>query len=210
MTQKFGHHIGGKEVSASADAEFVTHNPVNGRAWGRFAAGTTADVDLAVNAAARAFSSWSRLSPTARGRLLTRWADALRVNAERIGKIESTQNGKLLRESVGQAGALPDWLYYYAGLADKIEGAVIPLERPEVVNYTTHEPLGRGRDHHAVELTVDAYNVCGRTSARRWQHDRDQALGDHLRIGDRAGTDRRVSWNSTGCHQRGDRPARDG
>ncbi len=57
-------------------------------------------------------------------------------------RLESTQNGKLLRESVGQAGALPDWLYYYAGLADKIEGEVIPLERPEVVNYTMHEPMG--------------------------------------------------------------------
>ncbi|HKU14923.1 MAG TPA: aldehyde dehydrogenase [Steroidobacteraceae bacterium] len=142
MLQKFGHHIGGKEVGAATDAGFLSHNPVNGQPWGRFASGSAADVDLAVTTAAAAFTTWSKLSPTARGRLLVRWAESIRAEAERIGRIESVQNGKLLRETVGQARALPEWLYYYAGLADKIEGAVIPIERPQVVNYTMHEPLG--------------------------------------------------------------------
>lgn len=142
MIQKFGHHIGGAERSAEGGPEFVSRNPLDGREWGRFAAGTQADVDRAVAAAEKAFASWSRLSRSVRGQLLIRWAEALRANAPRIGRIESTQNGKLLREAVGQANALPDWLYYYAGLADKIEGTVIPVDRPEVVNYTVHEPLG--------------------------------------------------------------------
>ena len=142
MLQKFGHHIGGKEVGAATDAGFLSHNPVNGQPWGRFASGSAADVDLAVTTAAAAFTTWSKLSPTARGRLLVRWAESIRAEAERIGRIESVQNGKLLRETVGQARALPEWLYYYAGLADKIEGSVIPIERPQVVNYTMHEPLG--------------------------------------------------------------------
>lgn len=142
MIQTFGHHIGGTQSKSAGAAQFLSRNPINGREWGQFATGSVADVDRAVMAADTAFASWRQLSASARGKLLVRWAEALRVNAERIGKMESIQNGKLLRESVGQAGALPDWLYYYAGLADKIEGAVIPLERPEVVNYTMREPLG--------------------------------------------------------------------
>ncbi|HEX5459925.1 MAG TPA: aldehyde dehydrogenase [Steroidobacteraceae bacterium] len=142
MIQTFGHHIGGAQAKSAGAAQFLTRNPINGREWGQFATGSAADVDRAVMAADAAFASWRQLSASARGKLLIRWAEALRSNAERIGRMESIQNGKLLRESVGQAGALPDWLYYYAGLADKIEGAVIPLERPEVVNYTMREPLG--------------------------------------------------------------------
>ncbi len=142
MIQTFGHHIGGAQSTSTGAAQFLSRNPVNGREWGQFATGSAADVDRAVMSADAAFVSWRQLSASARGRLLIRWAEALRVNAERIGRMESIQNGKLLRESVAQAGALPDWLYYYAGLADKIEGAVIPLERPEVLNYTMHEPMG--------------------------------------------------------------------
>jgi acyl-CoA reductase-like NAD-dependent aldehyde dehydrogenase len=142
MIQTFGHHIGGAQSESAGAAQFRSRNPLTGREWGQFASGSAADVDRAVMAADAAFDSWRRMSASARGKLLIRWAEALRANAERIGTLESTQNGKLLRESIGQAGALPDWLYYYAGLADKIEGEVIPVERPEVVNYTTHEPMG--------------------------------------------------------------------
>jgi aldehyde dehydrogenase (NAD+) len=142
MMHTFGHHIGGAQSESAGAAQFRSRNPLTGLEWGQFASGSAADVDRAVMAADAAFDSWRRMSASARGKLLIRWAEGLRANAARIGTLESTQNGKLLRESVGQAGALPDWLYYYAGLADKIEGEVIPLERPEVVNYTTHEPMG--------------------------------------------------------------------
>ena len=139
---RYAHYIGGKEVKFAKGGEFISTNPATGKQWGSFAVGTAADVDRAVSAAQTAFAEWARLSPTRRGRLLMRWADAIRQNAKRIGTLETTQNGKLLRESVGQAGMIPEWLYYYGGLADKIEGAVIPLDQPSIFNYTTREPLG--------------------------------------------------------------------
>src|SRR5690606_2987560 len=77
-----------------------------------------------------------------RGRLLMRWADAIAQHAERLGRIETSQNGKLLSEMMLQAKIVPDWLYYYGGLADKVEGRVIPVERLSVLNYTRREPLG--------------------------------------------------------------------
>jgi aldehyde dehydrogenase (NAD+) len=139
---RYAHYIGGKEVQSTNGDEFISTNPATGKQWGSFAVGAAADVDRAVSAAQTGFAEWARLSPTRRGRLLMRWADAIRQNAEQIGAFETTQNGKLLRDSVGQAGMIPEWLYYYGGLADKIEGAVIPLDQPSILNYTTREPLG--------------------------------------------------------------------
>ncbi|HEY5754651.1 MAG TPA: aldehyde dehydrogenase, partial [Steroidobacter sp.] len=83
-----------------------------------------------------------RLSATERGRLLMRWGDAIAEHAERIGRIEAQQNGKLLAEMRTGARLACDWLYYFGGLADKVEGSVIPLNRTSVLNYTLKEPLG--------------------------------------------------------------------
>ena len=139
---RHAHHVGGKEVKSAEGGEFISTNPATGKPWGSFAMGTAADIDRAVSTAQTASVAWAGMSPTRRGRLLMRWADAIGQNAERIGTLETTQNGKILRDSVGQANAIPEWLYYYGGLADKIEGAVIPLDQPSVLNYTTREPLG--------------------------------------------------------------------
>jgi aldehyde dehydrogenase (NAD+) len=70
------------------------------------------------------------------------WGEKIAANADNIARIESTQNGKLLAEMRAQANVIRDWLYYFGGLADKIEGRVIPLERQSVLNYTLREPLG--------------------------------------------------------------------
>jgi len=137
-----GHWIGGREQAPSAGRTFPSHNPTTGDIWGRFALGDEADVADAVRAARTAFARWQAISPTRRGRLLMRWADLIHESAETIGRIETSQNGKLLNEMVLQARIVPDWLYYYGGLADKIEGKVIPLDRTSVLNYTLREPLG--------------------------------------------------------------------
>jgi len=140
---QYRHYIGGRSVESAAGNTFVSHNPTTGTTWGEFADGGASDVDAAVAAAGTAFDrSWSRLSPTRRGRLLMLWADAIATKAAQIGALETAQNGKLLRESVQQAAAIPEWLYYYGGLADKIEGAVIPLDLNDVLNYTVREPVG--------------------------------------------------------------------
>jgi aldehyde dehydrogenase (NAD+) len=139
---RHAHHVGGKEVMSEGGGEFISTNPATGKPWGSFAMGTAADVDRAVSAAQTAFAQWAGLSPTRRGRLLMRWADAIRNSADRIGTLETVQNGKILRDSVGQANAIPEWLYYYGGLADKVEGTVVPLDQASVFNYTTREPFG--------------------------------------------------------------------
>lgn len=139
---RFQHWIAGAATGSEGGETFATENPTTGKIWGHFSLGKGADVDRAVSAALTAFESWRALSPTRRGRLMMRWADAIHANAETIGRLEAMQNGKLLNELVLQARIVPDWLYYYGGLADKVEGRVIPLDRASVLNYTLREPIG--------------------------------------------------------------------
>jgi aldehyde dehydrogenase (NAD+) len=140
--EAYRHRIGGRDRDASSGRTFPSYNPTSGEIWAKFALGDVDDVSAAVAAAEAAYLKWREISPTRRGRLMMRWADAIAANAERIGRIETLQNGKLLSEMVLQARIVPDWLYYYGGLADKIEGRVIPLDRMSVLNYTLREPLG--------------------------------------------------------------------
>jgi aldehyde dehydrogenase (NAD+) len=68
--------------------------------------------------------------------------DLIEANADELARLESTDNGKLYRDSLAQIRSVPEWLYYFGGLADKIEGRVIPMDRLSVFNYTLREPLG--------------------------------------------------------------------
>lgn len=139
----YGNFFGGEDRPAGGGATFASVNPTIGRTWGHFALAGAEDVDRAVRVAHDAFTrSWSQLAPTRRGALLMRWGEAIAKQAEYIGRLESTQNGKLLAEMQMQAQVARDWLAYYGGLADKVEGAVIPLQQQSVLNYTLKEPLG--------------------------------------------------------------------
>ena len=73
---------------------------------------------------------------------MMRLGDLIAEHAEEIARLEVRDNGKLYKEMLGQLKAIPDWLYYYGGLADKIEGRVIPLDRQSAFNYTLREPFG--------------------------------------------------------------------
>ncbi|CAD6543317.1 (Z)-2-((N-methylformamido)methylene)-5-hydroxybutyrolactone dehydrogenase [Paraburkholderia hiiakae] len=140
---RYGNYIGGHQVAARENESFVSINPTTGREWGTFAQSTAADVDDAVLAASAALKGpWGRLSPSARGRLLIAWGEKIAEHALPIATLETEQNGKLLAEMHAQAKIVKDWLFYFGGLADKVEGSVIPLERPSVLNYTLREPLG--------------------------------------------------------------------
>lgn len=143
VEREYQNHIGGKSVPAADGRRFSSTNPTTGKVWGHFAESSKADVDRAVRAAAGAFEGpWRRLSPTRKGRLMMAWGDLIAANAETIASLETQQNGKLIAEMRAQAKAVKDWLYYFGGLADKIEGRVIPIERASVLNYTLREPLG--------------------------------------------------------------------
>jgi aldehyde dehydrogenase (NAD+) len=140
--QRFSLHIGGRLVAPASEATFASVDPTTGRPWATFADAGAEDVDRAVSAAHAAFRGpWAELSATKRGRLLMRLGDAIQERADEIAAVEVRDNGKLYREMLAQLRVAPDWLYYYGGLADKIEGRVIPV-RPDVLNYTVREPLG--------------------------------------------------------------------
>jgi (Z)-2-((N-methylformamido)methylene)-5-hydroxybutyrolactone dehydrogenase len=136
--------IGGRWLPSASNAWFESVNPYTAMPWAHIPRGTPKDVDCAVQAAKRAFygSDWRKLTATARGALLRRLGDLVAQNAERLAEIESTDNGKLLAEMRGQLNYIPQWFHYFGGLADKIEGRVIPIDKPGVFNFTREEPLG--------------------------------------------------------------------
>ncbi len=119
-------------------------NPYTGNAWARIPRAGAADVDAAVEAAHGAFrqGEWPRLTATRRGLMLREFAEILTGQAERLAEIEVRDNGKLYAEVLNQCRYLAQWFHYYGGLADKIEGSVPPIDKPNVLNLTRYEPLG--------------------------------------------------------------------
>ncbi|MGH4001240.1 MAG: aldehyde dehydrogenase [Pseudonocardiaceae bacterium] len=143
-TKRYHHFIGGEHVAPTSGEYFQSINPANRAVLYEAARGGADDIDRAVRAARTAFEdpAWRDLSQTKRGHLLRRLGDLIGENAEELARMESSDNGKLLREMRGQLAGLPEYYYYYAGLADKIHGSTIPTSDRRVLNYTTREPLG--------------------------------------------------------------------
>lgn len=134
--------IDGNWREASGGEWFDSFNPYNGKPWTRIARGSGSDVNDAVAAARRAFPGWASTHPTQRGRLLTRLADMIAKEAEALAVLETSDNGKLHLETLGQARYIPQWYAYFGGLADKIEGTVIPVDKPDMLTWTRPEPYG--------------------------------------------------------------------
>ncbi|WP_458317645.1 aldehyde dehydrogenase [Mycolicibacterium brisbanense] len=143
-TPQLQHFIGGKPTAPASGEYFESTNPATREVLYQAARGTAADIDAAVASATEAFHDprWRDLSQTKRGHLLRRLGDLVAEHAEELARSESLDNGKLLREMRGQLATLSEYYYYYAGLADKIHGDVIPTSNRQVLNYTMREPLG--------------------------------------------------------------------
>lgn len=141
--EEFGLFIGGKSVPALSGATFESENPYVQRPWARLADGGPADVDIAVASARAAFDGeWGQMSGFERAAILRKVGDGIAANAERLARLEVNDSGKLLREMRGQLVALPQWYYYFSGLADKIEGRTVPPVNKSYFGYTTREPIG--------------------------------------------------------------------
>ena len=135
--------IGGELVAAASGATYDSVDPFTGKPWARVPDGDAVDVDLAVAAARAALEgTWGQLTPTARGRLIYRLGEVIAREAENLAHLEVRDGGKLLREMVGQMRSLPDYYSYYAGMADKLQGEVVPTDKPNYLVYTRHEPVG--------------------------------------------------------------------
>lgn len=137
-------YIDGDFCDGAEGARFETLDPANGKAWASIPEARTDDVDRAVAAARRAFEegSWAEMTAAQRGHLLRRLGDLLQARAGDFAEIETRDSGKIIRETAGQAAYMAGYYHYYAGLADKIEGAVLPVDKPDMMAMTIREPLG--------------------------------------------------------------------
>lgn len=136
--------IDGAFTDGATGRTMTTQNPATGEDWASFACAAPADVDRAIAAARRALDdpAWRDMSQTARGKLLYRLADLIADHAADLGRLETTDSGKLLAETASQTGYVADYYRYYAGLADKIEGAVLPIDKPDMHVFTRRVPIG--------------------------------------------------------------------
>ena len=120
-----------------------TLNPENNEVWATVPEANEKDVDKAVKAAQNAFdNSWSNLHPRDRAKYLRSLANQLRENAEHLGTIETIDTGKIFRETETQANYIAEYYDYFAGLADKVEGTVVPIDKPDMQVTTTRIPIG--------------------------------------------------------------------
>ncbi|HYM50550.1 MAG TPA: aldehyde dehydrogenase family protein [Candidatus Limnocylindrales bacterium] len=134
--------IGGHRVDAISGDWFETRDPSNGRPLTRVAQGDRRDVDAAVETAREAFTRvWSKTAPLKRVHILNRLAALIREHRADVAALESLDVGKPLREAEADAEAAAQFFEYFAGAADKIFGASIPLG-PNMLDYTVREPLG--------------------------------------------------------------------
>ncbi|PPJ17450.1 aldehyde dehydrogenase [Nocardia nova] len=135
--------IGGVEGGAESGRSYESLDPYTGSPWIRVPDCGSEDVDRAVRAARAALEGpWGALTGAARGKLLWRLADLIAREADQLAELEVRDGGKLLREMSGQMRSLPDYYRFYAGLADKLQGEVIPTDKPDYFVYTRHEPVG--------------------------------------------------------------------
>ncbi|MGS4886160.1 aldehyde dehydrogenase [Roseibium sp. MB-4] len=136
--------IDGQRCEGSNGQILHTENPATGEPWASCACADSSDVNRAVAAARRALEdpAWRDLTQTQRGKLLFRLAELVEAHAEVLGRLETTDSGKLLAETLTQTKYVGDYYRYYAGLADKIEGSVLPIDKPDMHVFTKREPVG--------------------------------------------------------------------
>ena len=136
--------IGGEWVEAASGEHFPSDNPYTGKPWASIPRGGAADAARAVEAAHKALTSgeWPKCNATKRGALLRKLGDLITEHSKALAETEVRDNGKLYAEMSAQTAYMAQWYYYFGGLADKIEGSVIPIDKPDTFNYTRYEPMG--------------------------------------------------------------------
>ncbi|MGJ4859739.1 aldehyde dehydrogenase [Labrys sp. La1] len=126
------------------EASFESIDPATGTAWAYMPEAREADVDRAVESAHRALyeGPWPAMTATQRGKLLYKLADLVAANAPRLAELETRDTGKIIRETSAQIAYVAEYYRYYAGIADKIEGAYLPIDKPDMEVWLRREPIG--------------------------------------------------------------------
>jgi len=144
QTPHFQLYIDGKFCGGAKQETLESINPATAKPWATFDCASADDVDRAVLAARQALKKpeWCGLNATQRGKLLQKLASLVEEHAHELGEIETQDSGKLLSETKMQTGYVGDYYRYFAGLADKLEGAVLPIDKPDMHVFTSREPIG--------------------------------------------------------------------
>jgi (Z)-2-((N-methylformamido)methylene)-5-hydroxybutyrolactone dehydrogenase len=143
MPQTYQLYIDGKWQDAADGAAMDATNPFDQSVHARIPVATETDVEKAVAAARRAFDTvWSKTTPGARAALLNKVADLLDADADRMALLETTDNGKVIRETSSQMGYAARIFRYYAGWADKMHGDVVPLDQKDTLDLVIRVPYG--------------------------------------------------------------------
>lgn len=137
-------HINGQFVPAVSGKTIESMNPSLGTPWATIPDSNQDDANLAISAAREAFDNgpWGKMTGTQRAKLLRKLADIIARDAEELASCETRDNGKLYREMLGQWKYIPEFFYYFAGMADKLQGDTIPSDRSNFFIYTRREPIG--------------------------------------------------------------------
>ncbi len=140
--QRFQYYIDGEFLDG--EARFQSIDPATGDVWAEMPEAREADVDRAVDAAERALydGPWAKTTATQRGKLLYKLADLVAANAQKLAELETRDTGKIIRETSAQIAYVADYYRYYAGIADKIEGSYLPIDKPDMDVWLRREPVG--------------------------------------------------------------------
>jgi aldehyde dehydrogenase (NAD+) len=140
--RRFQHYIDGE--FSYGEASYPSIDPASGAVWADMPEAREGDVDRAVNAADRALyeGAWPKLTATQRGKLLYKLADLVAINAQVLAELETRDTGKIIRETSAQIAYVAEYYRYYAGIADKIEGAYLPIDKPDMDVWLRREPIG--------------------------------------------------------------------
>ncbi|QJX09609.1 MULTISPECIES: aldehyde dehydrogenase [Rhizobium] len=140
--RRFQHYIDGE--FSDGEASYPSIDPASGAVWAEMPEAREGDVDRAVKAADRALyeGPWPKMTATQRGKLLYKLADLVAANAQVLAELETRDTGKIIRETSAQIAYVAEYYRYYAGIADKIEGAYLPIDKPDMDVWLRREPIG--------------------------------------------------------------------
>jgi alpha-ketoglutaric semialdehyde dehydrogenase len=140
--EEFGLFIGGKWATPERAQRFVTTNPANREPVGSFVAGTPADVDRAIEAAAAAFAGWKSTPAPKRGDLLLEASRRLKGRKAEIGRLVTREMGKVIAEGLGDVQESIDFIEYMAGEGRRMFGETVPSELRSKFCLTVRQPKG--------------------------------------------------------------------
>jgi alpha-ketoglutaric semialdehyde dehydrogenase len=140
--QRYGLFIDGQWVEPDGAKRFETVNPATRAPVASFVAGTAADVDRAVAAAAKAFPAWKNTPAPRRGDILLAAAQEMRRRKAELGRLVTTEMGKVIGEGLGDVQESIDFIEYMAGEGRRLFGETVPSELRSKFCMTVRQPKG--------------------------------------------------------------------